>query len=209
MKQLLGSKMSGISVFFMLLSVSSVYAKTNYFKSISAPERWWVISHPFVAKKALKISLQAREVAHSIAQHKILKGTGNGGQIDAFRHTFWMATLSKEIGVRRALRLGIAHEKGNKIDYKRRMKEDGVVPDQISSVMDLFNNKVGILLGQRYNHDQLKEVVLDAVTKGDCKIIKTNSKGDFLDINGQVIDKEELMGTWFNKKCLVPSNYQL
>ena len=44
---------------------------------------------------------------------------------------------------KKAVKLGIAHEKANLISFKK-MKgdEEGVLPDSISSVMDLFNNQV-------------------------------------------------------------------
>ena len=83
------------------------------FKKLSCPEKRWVIFHPFVAKKALKVSLEAREITAEIKQQKLLVGTGNGDQIDAFRHTYWMARLAQEIHWRKANRLGKAHEKGN------------------------------------------------------------------------------------------------
>ncbi|MDF1673085.1 MAG: hypothetical protein P1U41_06245, partial [Vicingaceae bacterium] len=105
-------------------------SKFKSFKKLSCPEKWWVIWHPFVAKKAFNVSQLARQKTDSIKQNKILKGNGSGGQVDAFRHTFWMAKLTNEIGWRRAEKLGKAHEKGNYKDYKKRRLEDGVVPDK-------------------------------------------------------------------------------
>ena len=93
-------------------------------------------------KKALVISELSREKTNEIILDQALKGSGNSGQVDAFRHAFWMANLTKEIGWRRAKRLGLAHEKGNYKAYKKRKSEDGEIPDKMSSEMDLFNNNV-------------------------------------------------------------------
>lgn len=180
-------------------------SKIKSFKKLSCPEKWWVVWHPFVAKKAFSISQLARQKTDSIKQNKILKGKGNGDQVDAFRHAFWMAKLTNEIGWRRAKSLGKAHEKGNYKDYKKRRLEDGEVPDKISSDMDYFNNDVGIALGKNTN-ENLANKVVELVKMGKCKIIKTNDEGDYVDCDGNVLFKENLKGKWKNDKCLVWSD---
>lgn len=186
---------------------SFVYSQSKFksFKKLSCPEKWWVVWHPFVAKKAFAVSQLARQKTDSIKQNNILKGKGNGDQVDAFRHTFWMAKLTNEIGWRRAKRLGKAHEKGNYKTYKKRRLEDGAVPDKISSEMDFFNNKVGIELGKNTD-ENLVEKVVDLVKTGKCKMIKTDATGNYLDCNGNILLKEDLKGKWENDKCLVWSD---
>lgn len=180
-------------------------SKVKSFKKLSCPEKWWVLCHPFVAKKAFNISQLARQKTDSIKKNNILKGNGNGGQVDAFRHTFWMAKLTNEIGKRRAKSLGNAHEKGNYKDYKKRRLEDGAVPDKISSDMDFFNNEVGIELGGNTN-ENLEFKVVELVRNGKCKIIKTDNSGNYLDCDGNILLKEKLKGKWENDKCLVWSD---
>lgn len=180
-------------------------SKIKSFKKLSCPEKWWVVWHPFVAKKAFNISHLARQKTDSIKQNKILKGKGNGDQVDAFRHTFWMAKLANEIGWRRAKSLGRAHEKGNYKDYKKRRLEDGEVPDKISSDMDYFNNDVGIELGKNTN-ENLANKVVELVKMGKCKIIKTDAEGNYIDCDNNILLKENLKGKWENNKCLVWSN---
>ncbi|MBV6485765.1 MAG: hypothetical protein KFKLKKLM_02365 [Flavobacteriales bacterium] len=175
------------------------------FKKLSCPEKRWVIFHPFVAKKALKVSLEAREITAEIKQQKLLVGTGNGDQIDAFRHTYWMARLAQEIHWRKANRLGKAHEKGNYQQFKKGKLEDDVLPDKISSEMDLFNNKVGLNLGKLNKEKELKNEVLNLVKDGKCKIIKTDAEGNFLDEKNKLIPLEELKGKWETRKVLVDS----
>ncbi len=192
-----------LAVFF---NASAQDSKFKKFRRLSGPEKCWVIFHPFVAKKALKISEKTRQITKEIQQQNVLKGNGNGGQIDAFRHTFWMASLTQEIGKRRARGLGRKHEKGNYKDYKKRELEDGVIPDKISSEMDLFNNEVGIEIGEKSSALELQSIVVAAVKNGRCKIIKKDAYDNFLDCDGNYISLESLQEKWESNKCLVWSN---
>ena len=181
-------------------------SNVKQFKKLSCPEKWWVIWHPFVAKKAMKISQMARETTKIIQQQKLLRGSGNGDQVDAFRHTFWMANLTRQIGWRKAKKLGKAHEKGNYRDYRKHRKEDGTFPDKAGSEMDLYNNIVGILIGNMKSDVELEDLVISFIEKGMCKIIKTDRAGNFLDCDGKIIPAENLKGKWKNEKCLVNSD---
>lgn len=195
-----------ITTFFVQsLTVFGQNNTLKSFKKLSCPEKWWVIGHPFVAKKALKVSQITRLKTDSIQKNKILNGVGNGDQVDAFRHTYWMAGLAQAIGQRKAKRLGIAHEKGNKRDFKKGNKEEGSLPDRISSEMDLFNNEVGLKMGKG-NAENLIQLIVAEIKKGSCKVIKTDKQGNFLDCEGNIILPEKLKGKWENTKCLVMSN---
>lgn len=195
------------AVVVMVLSSNSIAAQSAFksFFKLSCPEKKWVVSHPFVAKKALNISKNVRIQTDSIASLKLLKGDGNGDQVDAFRHTLWMSMLSNSIGEKKSRKLGIAHEKGNYKQFKKSKLEDGNVPDSVSSEMDLFNNEVGILLSKQ-NSTHLVQDVISAVLNGRCKIIKRNANGTFLDENNDAIDLESIKGKWKNEKCLVWSD---
>ena len=192
--------------FAVVFKVSAQESNLKKFRQLSGPEKCWVIFHPFVAKKALKISEKTREITKEIKRKKVLTGNGNGGQVDAFRHAFWMAMLTQEIGKRRARSLGIKHEKGNYKDYKKRRLEDGVIPDKRSSEMDLFNNEIGIEIGANSDSLALENQVIEAVLKGACKIIKKDASNNFLDCDGKPIPIESLKGKWENDKCLAWSN---
>ncbi|MGE0561071.1 MAG: hypothetical protein AB7O47_04600 [Flavobacteriales bacterium] len=174
---------------------------------MSCAEKSWVVFHPFVAKKALQLSLDARTVTTEVKQQKLLKGEGNGDQVDAFRHTYWMALLTLEIGERRARKLGKAHEKGNHQQFKKGKTEDGVLPDKIASEMDLFNNELGISIAKTKPNENLKSLVIDRIKKGEGKIIKQDQEYHFLDAEGNIIPSEELKGKWKNRKVLVNSDY--
>jgi len=190
----------------MILTSSGQKVGFKEFKNLSCAEKRWVIFHPFVAKKAYKITMEAREISNELKNDTVLKGTGNGLQIDAFRHTYWMASLTQGIGWRKSKKLGRAHERGNYKSYKKGKKEDGVLPDKISSDMDLFNNNIGIEIGKKQNIINLKETIVQLVNTGNCKIIKMDKEGNYLDCEGLIISNEFLKGKWENTKCLVNSN---
>lgn len=196
-----------LNILFLATVLTASGQDSNFkkFKQLSCAEKCWVVWHPFVAKKAIKVSELARKITEEVKTAKLLNGKGNGDQIDAFRHTFWMAKLTQEIGWRRAKKLGKAHEKGNYKDYKKHRLEDGDLPDKISSEMDLYNNNVGIEIGKKSVNFELKNIVISTILQGKCKIIKTDEQGNFLDCEGNVIAPEILKGKWENEKCLVES----
>jgi hypothetical protein len=189
------------------ISVNSQSSLKDFFK-LSGPKRTWVLFHPFKAKKSLKISKEANRVADSIKRTNVLDGDASGGQVDAFRHAYWMARLTQEMGKRAARSLGKAHEKENYITYKKRKLEDGVVPDEISSEMDLYNNEEGIKLiskGSKVSKKGLVYRIINAIKSGKLKVLKKDKKGNFLTCTGEIIAKEELKGSWKNNKCLISS----
>ncbi|MGL4597553.1 MAG: DUF6973 domain-containing protein [Bacteroidia bacterium] len=197
-----------MGVFFATLS----FAQQNYqsFRQLSKPEKYWVLSHPFVAKKAWRCTQRARAATDSLAQAEVLTDA-NGGQLDAFRHAYWMVLLRVEIGERRARKLGEAHERGNYIEFKNGKQEDGALPDSVSTVMDERNNAAGRALGDSllkntadssFNAVQL---VLFAVWNGELWIIRKDENGRPLNCTGDLILEEEKK-KWNIPKCLVRSD---
>lgn len=177
------------------------------FSSLSSPEKWWVIWHPFKAKKALTASLSTLEVTDSIKKTGLIGTDINGGQLDAFKHTYWMVVLSNSIGPKAAISLGKAHEKGNYNTFKKGGKEDGYLPDKASSDMDLYNNQAGIDLYHQHVEESdniMIQLVLDALYRGELRMIKKEGS-HFLNCNGFTIDPSHLIGTWENEKCLIPT----
>ena len=183
--------------------------KIKRFFSLSGPEKGWVLTHPFIAGRTLRASVRAREIAEKQEDSPDLDGFANGGQVDAFRHCFWMASLCQHIKEKKALKLGIAHEEGNEKDFKKRKDEDGDLPDAMANTMDLWNNQVGAMVNREnpgVAEEVLISIVKEAVTSGRCKIIKRNSKGEFVDAGGKAIKREEWHGKWVNTRCLVESD---
>ncbi len=191
---------------------SFCFAQQNYqsFRKLSTSEKYWVLSHPFVAKRAWQCTQRARTTTDSLAQAEVLSD-GNGGQLDAFRHTYWMLLLRLEIGERRARKLGHAHERGNYRQFKNRDLEDGELPDSMSTVMDERNNAAGRALAdslaklQPDSSRNTVQVVLFAVWNGDLWIIKKDEHGKPLHCSGDLLlesDKKK----WNIPKCLVRSD---
>jgi len=203
-----------VSILLIIFSFQEIEAQSaikQYFK-LPFPERFWVITHIFKAKQALKISKEARFKADSISNTQTLDGDKNGGQVDAFRHSYWQARLTQTIGRRAAYKLGKAHEKGNYIYYKHHRLEDGTIPDKISSEMDLYNNKVGasiVFKQKELTQLEIETIIIKMIKNGVMKIIAKDKDGNFLDCEGNIINDETIKGKWINNKCLVNSNHNL
>lgn len=203
-------QMKNIWVLFILIHISSFsQSKISSFKNLSTPEKFWVVFHPFKAKKAFDISNDAVKTTDSICKVNILDNDKNGGQADAFKHSFWIATLTQNINKRAAIKLGEAHEKGNYKTFKKGKLEDGYHPDKLSSEMDLYNNEIGANIGAE-NLDKEKSllivILIEEIKDGKMKILKKDELGNFLNCKGVVIPMDSLIGTWENEKCLIPSN---
>ena len=198
----------------VLFSFGEVNAQTNYrkgFHQLSRPEKWWVFFHPFIAKKAFRLTEKARSAAKEAVKNQWLDNDENGGQVDAFRHAYWMALLSQHICWRKARSLGNAHEKGNYLDFKKHRLEEGALPDSASGAMDLFNNKIGIEIGRmnkKLPEEELKSMVRDSILTGKMKVIFKNQYGEALDCDSKRIDPEKYRQQWNIPKCIMNSNYR-
>jgi len=196
-------------IFFSLNSQAQ--SKVGTFFTLSSPEKCWVLFHPFKAKKAFEITKITLVKTDSLAKENVLTDI-NGGKLDAFKHSFWMASLGQKIGSRASLKLGKAHEKGNYKTFKKNQLEDGFLPDQKSSEMDLYNNKVGAKIGDENKMISQKELVnhiLSEIQNGTMKVLKKDVLGNFLACDGDIIPKDSLQGKWENNKCLVFSNDEI
>ena len=193
---------------FLLLTSCSSTIKTSYGK-LSSAEKTWVVFHGFKAKKAYGISLEAERITDSIKKTRIIGVDISGGRLDAFKHGYWMARLTQDIGKRSAYSLGKAHEKGNYRTFKKKQLEDGFLPDKPSTDMDLFNNKIGIIIGMQMDitsRNKLIQTVLDSVNEGKMRILLKDENGNFLNCKQKSIPLDSLKHKWNTKKCLVPSD---
>jgi hypothetical protein len=202
--------MKNLLLIFVFIVLGSCSPKLKQsFSKLSKPERTWVVFHAFKAKRAYQISLEAERVKDSLKVATIIGTDNNGGKLDAFKHSYWMARLTQSIGKQSAYSLGKAHEKGNYQTYKKRKLEDGMLPDKPATDMDLFNNHVGIRIGMQKNirsKNMLIQTVLDSVNEGNMRVLLKNNLGDFLDCQEKRIPLDSLKHKWNTKKCLVPSN---
>lgn len=203
-------KKSAFIIVFIFLS-SQISAQSNWkkFWKLSTTHQIWVVTHPFKAKKASEISMETTKVSDSVAKTDLLDKDIAGGQVDAFRHAYWTARLQQEIGKRAAISLGKAHEKDNYRTFKKNKAEDGIVPDQASKEMDLFNNMVGLRFTKKGIPASKKEIthkIIDAILTGDLKVIKKDKSGNYLTCEGALLPSAALGNFWLNKKCVIPSN---
>jgi hypothetical protein len=201
-------------IFIIYLFLTTTFAKaqkpTISFSKLTCPEKMWVILHPFIANKTRKLTNDAIKISNEMKMDSSLDGDASGGQVDAFRHGYWMALLSRNICWKKALRLGKTHEKGSFKKYKKGIAdEEGSRPDSVSSEMDLFNNKIGAALGCNYKDtsiDSLRIIVKNAVLSGQMLIISKNAEGIALDSLGKPIDFSGLENYWKVPKILVSSD---
>jgi hypothetical protein len=206
-----------ILFFFLFFSIAPVYlsaqkfSRIQHFQDLSRPEKWWVISHPFSATKAFEITRFVRNVTDSIKKEGIFDGDEKGGQLDAFKHTYWMALLTQNLNHRKAYRLGYDHEKGNKLDFRKNaQKTEKWLPTDSDCTMDMFNNEAGILIGQENpfaSEMQIMEIVISKLHEGDLIIIYKDEEGNLLDCDGKIIDRENYLHQWEVPACLIPSSY--
>jgi len=91
---------------------------------------------------------------------KIFGVNGRNDKSDAFRHCFWSALLSKDLGYTNALKFTTAHESSphNPTNEK---------------AMDLHNNKVGLSIGQNKKSLNILSLQCQAALKNNkLKVIK-------------------------------------
>lgn len=185
--------------------------KAGAFNKLGREEKLWVILHPFSAGEAYEISMHVEDLSNKMKDSAKLDADLSGGKLDAFRHAYWMALLTKHIGPKRARWLGNAHERKNRRDFENNRTEEGFVPDKVSVMMDLFNNEVGIQIGKDFkdfSDEALKEKVLQYIEKGNMLVVKKDRKANSLDAAGELIPNENWEGKWENDRVLVPSDYQ-
>jgi hypothetical protein len=195
-------------VIFFLLSPAT-FSQTPSFKKLSCPEKRWVLFHPFAAKKAYRITVEARTVSKQMEKDSLLDHDADGGQVDAFRHAYWMGRLVQEMCWRKVKRLGKAHERGNYLDYKKHRIREEIFTDSIASAMDLFNNHVGLEAGRKnksLSADEMKKLIVKKILDGEMKIILKDKNGNSLDCERKVLDLKIYSGKWNIPRCLVESN---
>ncbi len=196
------------SLLFISAIIFSIPCNSQSFFKLSGPEKCWVITHPFIACKAKHITIEARQAGNEMEHDSILDHDADGGQVDAFRHAYWMALLSQKIRWKKAIRLGIAHEKGNQHQYKKGRIEDTQLPDSAAGAMDIFNNNIGAAIGCNNKYlpvTELRQLIIAAILKGKMRVI-AKKDGKPVDCNGQIIPKSSGKPPWNIPKCLVPSD---
>ena len=154
-------------------------------------ERCWAVTHPFAAFKVKKITKKCSALVCQIEPKNQLDNFTNGGKLDAYRHSFYMAAYAQKVKTRKLRKLGIAHEKTNYRQFLKSEKEEGELADSLSNVMDLFNNELGLKIGaenKKESLEHLSEIIIEEIKKGNALIVKRDSAGAYLDCDGRLID---------------------
>lgn len=179
-------------------------------KGLFDPVALWGISHPFAAVKIQKINRQCLSIYHQKELKTRLDSFSSGGQLDAFRHVFFMAAFHQKVKAKKLRKLGRAHENKN---YRQFLK--GETPgewqhDSLSMVMDLHNNEVAFGLKtdtHSVSLEELKEKVIQSLLSGKALIMKRNRKGQLLKCDNSLLRPEDYGKVWYIPKCLVSSNW--
>src|SRR4051812_15529731 len=95
-------KQLAILSFILFTQVNSSFSQATKEKfHLSCPEKWWAFTHPFVLHKVYTMTIEARHASKEMMKDSTLDHDANGGQVDAFRHAYWMALLSQHIAPRK------------------------------------------------------------------------------------------------------------
>ncbi len=138
------------------------------------------------------------EAAQTAANLFSGKGPNNGPQIhpdtridglgDAFRHAYWNALMARFLGEEVAKKIADAHEL-----HAGTLDPNSPNYDPEASKMDLFNNELGRKIA-RENPDatpeQLKQLILEALKRGEGRQMVTNDKGTPIDKDGNEITQK-------------------
>lgn len=176
---------------------------------ISKYEIRWAFFHPIASLKIKKHLPEAMTVYKEIKSSKQLDTLESGGKLDAFRHTFTMAYLSRFIKTKKLRKLGKAHEKGNKLHFFKSHQEYGERADSLACEMDLRNNELGFLIGESRKDiktEELKELVLAQIKQGNAWYLKKNNKNEYISCDNEPINLNLYIGKWFVPKCLIKTN---
>jgi hypothetical protein len=195
--------------FAIALSLSVILNGKSQLPQASAREKVWAFCHPIAAVKIKQISRQCLVIYNSTVSQLPQPDFSNGGRIDALRHLFFMAAYAQKIKPRKLIKLGRLHERANYRQFLKSDKEQGEIPDSLASVMDLYNNGLGLKLGRANRTASLNELAKLAcseISKGTALIMKRKRNGTYLDCNNLPIQLKDFSGRWLVPKCLVPSN---
>lgn len=171
-------------------------------------EKKWAIFHPIAAFKIKNIYNKCHPIYLEVKKSNVLDSIENGGNLDAFRHCFYMAAFAQKIKAKKIRRLGKAHEKTNFKDFKKTHLEFGEAPDSLSSVMDLYNNEIGLKIGlenKKMDLTALSKQIIIEINDGKALKMKRNNFGDYLNCEGKTIHLNEYKNKWNIPKCLVRS----
>ncbi len=90
------------------------------------------------------------------------------------------------------------------------MLEDSILPDSVSSEMDMKNNLAGIRIYKNCRHIHFKAELIDRtlqeLVEGKLYMIKKDANKNYLTCDNHSIPLDEWKGKWGIPKCIIASN---
>jgi hypothetical protein len=124
------------------------------FQRLTRDEKIFILMYPEYAA-AIK---ESKATAYAETRRRFGRN-GQNDRSDAFRHCFWSAILSRDIGYSAALRFTTAHE-------------SSPTNDPAEKKMDLHNNTVGLKIGRaKGSNHSLSNRCMAALNAGQLKVL--------------------------------------
>ena len=194
-----------IAVIFFFNVIGTTNAQN--FKSLNKFEKRWFVFHPRAAFKTKRASSIAINQSIELAKQGKVDNVIYGGTQDVARHVFWMNELYFSVGYRKALKIGLLHERDNKRRFNNAVNKNSIKNDSVLTEMDIRNNQKALSLIKLNKKKFTSSEVLNDISTGTYLILKRDVNGNSLNVADEIISMEELK-KWNNKSCLVPSNYK-
>lgn len=183
----------------------NVFAQSN----LSKYEKRWVLIYPITALKIIQHLKETTSQYAIVKRDKILDTLDSGGKLDAFRHSFTMAYLARFVSVKKLRALGLAHEKGNQLNFFKFHLEFGERADSLACEMDLRNNELGFLIGianEKMKIEDLKTLIVKEILAGKAWYLMRNAKNEYTKCDGTPFQINDYKYQWFVPKCLIKSS---
>ncbi len=192
-----------IALFTLLFYTFKTLSQTK----VSRYEYAWAFAHPFAACKVKKIHKKLKPFYNEAELISSLDSYSQGGKLDAYRHVFYMAAFAQKVKAKKVLKLGKAHEKTNYRQFKKGKGKNIELPDSLSSVMDLWNNEIGVKLAREnkdLSYEELKQKVIKLINENKAYYFLRDVNGNFLECDGKtIIDLKKYKDKWFVPKCML------
>ena len=141
------------------IDFAGIFPPDHYeqFKKLTLQEKFLALTYP-VSAFAIRIN---QDIA--LAEEKSIFGfNSRNGVGDAFRHAFWLAINTRDVGTTRASEFGTAHESETHPDLL------------LEKEMDLFNNSVGLeysFANPNSTNSQLSTGLQNKLLNGDLRFL--------------------------------------
>jgi len=193
------------AILFFILSLC--FLNNNAQVKTSKYEKRWAFFHPIAAVKVKKTYKRLKPYYNEWELKFKLDTFSVDGKLDAFRHIYYMAAFAQKVKSSRVRKLGIAHEKTAYLEFKKGRGKGLILPDSMSSAMDLLNNNIGIKLGsenKKLDYEELKKKVIQLILDGKAYYMLFDNKGNYLECDGKtIVNRKFYTNSWYVPKCML------